>query len=142
MRGKPLIQWIAFTALWMLLLIPVLRVTRQTAPAAVPSTAPAGERVAVWLSLRFSNDPESFGVYQGQELLWAEARPEGRMFERQVSMILDSSGAEINLVAALADEEHAVEVALEPEGFPRRSRTLWVTGPVDDPFVFSWGRHE
>ncbi|HMP89807.1 MAG TPA: hypothetical protein PJ991_06380 [Kiritimatiellia bacterium] len=142
MRGKPFIQWLVFSAFWLLLLIPISRIAGSSAVSREETIRRPSEKIPVWLTVRFSTPPQSLSVYQENALVWEEENPDGRVFERQVELLKDAFGLEIRLVAKLSDEESAVEVSVEPDGLPRRFRTLWVEGPVDDPFRFSWGRNE
>ena len=142
MRGRPLWQGVVFAAVWLLLALPIHRVTRAVPaaePAAEPSSSVAVETVPAWVELRFSRPPSSFQLIQGDTVLWAEAAPQGGRFERSLPLVLDAAGAELRLVAALPGEgETAIEVAVEPDGRARRSAVLWIEGDVDDPLFFRW----
>jgi hypothetical protein len=142
MRGRPFIQALGFLAVWLLLAIPIFRVTQATVPApvAAPRDVVAAAATPAWIELRFSRPPVSFTVRQGDAVLWAEDAPAGTRFERSIPLVLDDTGAEVHLEAALPDVgETAVEVAVEPDGRARRSVVVWVEGAVDDTVFFSWG---
>jgi len=142
MRGNPVIQWLLFSVVWLLLLIPVIRVTRHAVSATVSSAGERTEHQAVWLSLQFSSTPRSFSIRQGDEVIWTDTEPADRFVERMLPMAMDTFGLEITLVADLPDSESAVEVAVEPDGLNRRTRTLWVSGLVEESISFFWGKNE
>ncbi len=143
MRGNPVIQWLIFATLWLLLLIPVVRVTSGTEqPGAAARTEPparTADQETVWVSLRFSATPSAFAVAQNDVIVWAESAPVARYFERAVTLTVEDGGVELFLAASLPEEETAIEVAVESDGRPRQTRTLWLTGDADDPVFFSWG---
>lgn len=138
MQGKPFIQWLLFALLWMLLLVPIVRVTRATATARAPETA-VTTAIPVWLSVRFSALPDSFTVRQGDQVLMSETNPSEQLFDRETRMAIDEFGAELTLIAELPDTDTAVEIVVEPDGLPRQSRTLWLSGSVEEVVSFPWG---
>ncbi|HMO49699.1 MAG TPA: hypothetical protein PKE26_02640 [Kiritimatiellia bacterium] len=141
MRGSPFIQWSAFAALWLLLLIPIVRVTRPEALAPGNDTIRQTdtEKHPAWVSLRFSRLPESFTLLHLDETVWTETQPRDRYLTRIIPLALDRFGTELHLIAELPDGETAVEITVEPDGRERRAQTLWITGPADDPVFFTWG---
>jgi hypothetical protein len=142
MRGRPFIQALGFLAVWLLLAIPIFRVTQATVPAPVVAVEEVMDAAATpaWVELRFSRPPVSFSLRQGGVVLWVEDAPAGTRFERSIPLVLDDTGAEVHLTGLLPDGgETAVEVAVEPDGRVRRSVVLWVEGAVDDTVFFAWG---
>jgi hypothetical protein len=138
MQGKPIIQWFLFTLMWLLLIIPIVRVTRSQATATSPG-AVATETLPVWLSIRFSAPPTSFSVRQDDRVLVSETAPAVLMFDREARIEIDEFGAELILLAELPETDTAVEMVVEPDGHPRQSRTLWLSGSVEEAVSFSWG---
>lgn len=142
MRGQPLRQWLLFILLWGLLALPIVWVTRDRDDAGVSAAAShQTNRVACWVSLRFSAPPASFRVLQEHNAIWSEMSPEGVRFERELELEHDAYGAELRLSAALPREHVAVEVTLEPFGRQRQSRTLWSDGDLEVTLSFPW-RHD
>jgi hypothetical protein len=146
MRGRPILQGLLFGIVWLLLWWPIWAVTRDVPVAAESETqAAAAADVAqetVWLGLRFSALPRSFVVEQNGRELWRELAPAGHQHESQVPVIVDEFGIELHVLADLPEGEAALEVTLESSDRPRRARTLWVDGPVDEWVAFSWGDDE
>lgn len=141
MRGRPLLHWVLFLLAWTALLYPVIRVTQGDQAAPQPATMHTGTSTA-WVSLRFSQAPHAFELRQGGRSLWNEEEPGRLVFERTLPVEFDRFGAELNLAARLPDSVTAVEVAVESDGRALRSRTLWVSGNVDEVVGFSWGRDD
>lgn len=140
MRGRPLKQWFLFLIAWSVLLVPIIRVTRQK--AMTPETVvEESDIVTAWASLRFSSPPGSFALYQESELLWQDEAPSEMMFEREIPVRFDPYGVGLRLVTRLPETTTAVELTLEADGRSPRSRTLWVSGDVDEAVEFAWKAH-
>ena len=144
MRGRPLLQWMLFALVWSMLAFPIASVTRR-GDAAVQSAAVVKEtaQVKTWVSLRFSDAPTSFSVWQDGQIIW-EATGEGGDVEFETSVMLrrDEFGIALRMVAALGEGLVAVELRLEPDGLPARSRTIWAEGDIDESVDYSWRSHE
>ncbi len=128
MRGRPLVEWFCFTAVWALLLIPLLHVTGGGAgpvAAVVPDGAIAAVGVPVWLRVKFSEPPDSLVVYSGGDEVWREAAVSAEN-EQLVDIVLGPDGPELEFSAQWPREgRRAVAVVVEPvEGRSWRA-LLW-----------------
>jgi len=141
MQGKPIIQWLLFSLIWLLLLVPVIYVTRTHATASRPEQT-VSESLPVWLSVRFSSQPTSFSIRQDDRVVWAEGDPDGKSFDREVTITIDEFGAELMLSAELPEVDTAIELVVEPDGLPRITRTLWLSGSVEEAITFRWESDE
>ncbi len=141
MQGKPYIQWLMFSLAWLLLLVPVIYVTRANTSSSRPEQT-ASESLPVWLSVRFSSQPSSFSIRQDDRVVWSEPYPDVLVFDQEVSITIDEFGVELMLIAELPETDTAIEVVVEPDGLPRVSRTLWLSGSVEESIPFRWGNDE
>lgn len=141
MQGKPVIQWLLFSLVWLLLLVPVVYVTRTNASASRPEST-ASESLPVWLSVRFSSQPASFSIRQDDRVVMAETHPAVMAFDREVTITIDEFGAELMLIAELPETDTAIELVVEPDGLSRETRTLWLSGSVEESISFHWGSDE
>ena len=141
MRGRPLLQWALFALAWAILLVPIVRVTRSEHSAAAPAAPDAGS-VTTWVSLRFSVIPESFTLRQGGVVVWQQTTTDEREFEQALPLTVDAFGTEFSFSAGLPEGAAAIEVSVEPDGRPARSRTVWANGDVDALLAFSWRPHD
>ena len=139
MRGRPLIQWLIFLVLWTALVLPVWRVTRGVRSHTGRSVERELVRSDLWVSLRFSQQPQGFSLAQGVDSVWVESDPGGMEFERVMTLARDSRGLELGLTAELGDGMTAVEITIEGDGLSPRSRTVWAEGSVEEYVNFSWG---
>lgn len=142
MRGRPFIQWLMFVAVWLLLVIPVWRVTRPSAHAARAGGAADDAEALTWISVRFSAVPSYFAIRQEDRMLWEEDAPDDVRFEKAVGVMVDAYGVELLFSAILPDAETAVEITLEPSEGRRQSRTVWGRGEIEEPVSFVRGRDE
>ncbi len=118
MRGRPLIEWVCFVAVWTLLLIPLRHVTSGGAVsplAAVESEGVVeGVRVPGWLRLTFSESPDSLVVYTGGDEIWREAAvaPET---EQLLDLVIGKGGPDLEIELQWSHKgRRAVAVEVEP----------------------------
>lgn len=140
MRGRPIIQWVLFLGLWSCLALPIVLVTRgeQTIQ---PSRIAADTSVITWVTLRFSEEPAHFELRQHGKILWRKAPADGTEFEKAFPVSMDKFGIEFVLRSRLP-AAGAIEITVEPDERPERSRTLWVDGEVHETLTFSWSRND
>jgi hypothetical protein len=133
-----------FALVWLLLLLPIRFVTRDVEAESPAQKTAEGESRAekVWLSLRFSSLPAFFEITQSGRSIWRMDEVTETFYEESLSVEVDEFGLELGFMASFAEEDVAVEVALEASGRDRQSRTLWVSGEVDELVSFSWSRDE
>jgi hypothetical protein len=142
MRGRPLLQWFVFVAVWLLLLIPIFLVTRPVTGAAKSNAAAPLATEPSWVSLRFSSDPVSFAIHQDDQIIWSEEKASGRFFEKAIPLNLDPDGVEFVVSARVPEIETAIEVTFESSGRPLRHFTIWGEGEIDETISFSWTADE
>ncbi len=141
MRGRPLIEWLGFVAVWALLLIPLLHVTGGGAGrpvAAVASdVAGAAMRVPVWLRVTFSELPDSLVVYSDGDEVWREAAVSAEN-EQLVDIVLGPGGPDLEIEAQWPREgRRAVAVVVEPvEGRSWRALLWSETTRLRESLVF------
>ncbi|HMO05227.1 MAG TPA: hypothetical protein PKC67_12240 [Kiritimatiellia bacterium] len=139
MRGRPWWQWLAFAAGWLALAWPILRVTDADSTATPSAEVPAGRLTHAWVTIECSARPSSVAVLQGDRVVWRDDAPSDRRFETDIELAIDDLGVDFTLEVALPDGNHAVEVTLDVDGFPRRARTVWTEGPLAERIEFLWG---
>jgi len=141
MRGRPLIEWLLFAAVWALLLVPLLHVTGGGAGRRPVAVAQAGAvdtvRVPVWLRLAFSEAPDGFSVYAGGDVVWHETSVSVEM-EQLVELVMGPGGPELELEAQWAGGgRRAVTVVMEPvEGRVRRAVVWGESARLRERMVF------
>jgi len=133
-RGRPLVEWLVFSAVWLLLLVPLRHVTGgrtvEASPAGVVSAAIGDEsgREQAWVRLRFSEPPTVFTVYAGDEVLWTETGPDAEM-EQLVALPSTAGGLELEAVWIGAGRR-AVELVVDPVEGKSWRRVLWTEARV------------
>ncbi len=145
MRGRPVIQWVMFIAVWCGLFIPIRLVTSTEAGRAKENATKSSVALVsepVWMSLRFSSDPASFSIIQDEKVMWEESQPDGRFFEKALPLRMQPEGLEFMVVARVSGAGTAMEVKAEAAGFPGRHYTVWGGGDIRETISFTWSVHE
>lgn len=148
MRGNPILHAAIFCLVWAALILPIRSVTSgNEEPVEAEAAEPGSESTMTtcWVTLQFSDVPAQFTVTHNGGQLWthdtaSDPEPVSR-FERELKLRVDQFGTEFWLSAELPARHAAVEIMVQPDERPIRSRTLWVTGPFDEPVSFEWGSH-
>jgi hypothetical protein len=141
MRGKPLLQWGMFVLVWAFLVVPIWRVAQSHVHTeAAPVVASTASKA--WVSLRFSSPPMHVALEQNGAVLWQTSNSAAQsFFEEELPLVFDTYGTEFWLKATLGEGAAAVESMVEADGRAPRSKTVWVSGDVEEPLSFSWEHH-
>ena len=131
MRGGPLIEWLVFAAVWILLLVPLWKVT---AGRRVPDSGSQGgaaieqgNPVPVWVRLKFSEPPAAFKIHVGGEAVWSETGP-GNEMERLLTLE-SGAGFDFEAVWPVAGRR-AVELVVSPVEGAAWQRVVWTDAQV------------
>ncbi len=148
MRGNPIREWIAFSLLWLALLVPVVRLTgsRGQSAAAVRKNddAAADECVVQALAvIRYTGRPLFFRISQSGETLLEVANPPQGSVEQRISLRLEGNRSELLLQARWPDRDrHVLEVELIPDDETERTAHFWVEEELDAIASFRWPQRE
>jgi hypothetical protein len=131
MRGGPLIEWLVFAAVWILLLVPLWKVTAgHNVPVSGSQGGTAVEQggaAPVWVRLKFSEPPTAFKIHAGGEAVWSETGP-GNEMEQLLTL---ESGAGLELEAEWPDAgRRAVELVVSPVEGATWRRVVWTDAQV------------
>lgn len=141
MRGRPLLEWLGFVAVWAVLLIPLLHVTGGGSGRPVTEVVRevAGEtaRVPVWLRVTFSEPPQSLVVYSDGDEILRETAVTAEI-EQLVDVVLGADGPALAIEAKwLQAERRAVEIVVVPvEGRAWRALLWRETASLRERLVF------
>lgn len=138
MHGRPFIQWLLFSLVWLLLLFPLYLITRSGVQQQ-PEQASTEETVLTWISLTCSSEPQYIKLLQDDRILWAVEKPGQHEFNHPLQMMVDDYGMDFRLQAAFASDLTALEVSMLPDGRDPASVTLWTEqGSMDESVEFTW----
>lgn len=143
MRGNPIKEWIIFSALWLLLLIPVIKLTGERKlrdPSEINPAAGESAKIRSATALfRYTGKPLFIEVIQdGKSLCKINTPPEGEC-ETGIDLSIDGRGAELHLRAEWPDTaRHALELELLPDGEPERKIHCWAKRDLDEILSFEW----
>lgn len=141
MRGRPLLEWALFMAVWLLLLIPLRVLTSHDAAPARTVGPTAAARQPAWMTLRFSVVPSRFSIEQESTVLWEHDAPDRHFSDREVSLALHEGAADIVVKVEWPGSGvlKAVEVRLVPDELEEVSQTVWAEGDVlEEVLTFHW----
>lgn len=144
MRGSPVIEWVVFSMLWLLLAIPAVKLTQGRsqplhAPASITSVAAAGRSVPATAVIRYTGAPSEFRVLQHGRVLCESTAPLPGRSECQFALQLTENHAELNLQANWPDDqEHVFEIELIIDNLEEQSARCWAQKKLDDLVSFEW----
>ncbi len=141
MRGNPRIEWLLVLVFAGLLAWPLSGLTRRAPPTWIPDAADLTDSAAtspVWMDLRFSHAPESFRLFQDDDIFWEgggfEREDEDLRLRKDKGRILFS----LEIIWPEAIDNAYAELSLEPENLPRQSQGFWSRGNVKRNLEFTW----
>ncbi len=142
MTGNPIKEWIVFSALWLLLLIPVLRLTcdrRHRTPPPLEEAPAAVRSVTAAAVVRYTGQPVFFRITQGGKILCEVKTPPAGGAEYPLQLQIEADSAELYLHAQWPDQEkHVFEIELLVDGLPERKSHCWVRQELDEVMSFDW----
>jgi len=143
-RGNPIKEWIIFSILWLVLLIPVIRLTGSRKPKEIDTVNQESASASIRATkatavIRYTGKPLFINIGQhGKTLYRIEAPPAGET-EQRLTLGFEESGVEILLQAEWPDEtEHALEIELIVDNLEERKANLWAQQKLDELVSFSW----
>ena len=144
MRGNPVKEWIIFSILWLLLLIPVMKLTgskkhpERTAvqPIATEDSVRKVEAIAV---IRYTGKPYRFKISQDNRLLSEITSPPQNGTECTLTLHLVDNYVELHLQAQWPDEQmHVFEIELIIDNLDEKKVHCWAQQMADEIITFEW----
>jgi len=118
MRGRPLVHWLVFCAIWAGLLLPLLSVSSKAVKEDPQETREKSSETAkesVWVNWRFTEPPARAVISIDGEEVWRAKNPEGHRIEELAEIGWPSGKLELEMIVEWdADGHRAVELKLEP----------------------------
>jgi hypothetical protein len=148
MRGSPPIHLLLFSLAFLLLAIPLSRLTfgrKETfTPATIEAPSESPEAVNALLRLRFSHPPQTLVVRPlspGEAAILHLNANASSPVEQNVPLLLDDHTLELSIEATWPDHtpDAAITLELEPDGLDQQSRTVWSSGrSISEILTFQW----
>ena len=144
LRGNPIKEWIIFSALWLLLLIPVIRLTSfsknaERADEPFPATEATRAAIPAIAILRYTGSPISIRISQNNRLLCELKKPPPGEAEQDLPVYIEDNTAELQLEAEWPDDrKHVLEIELIAEGKEEKKAHCWAEESLDEIVEFSW----
>lgn len=143
MGGNPIKACLIFIIGWLILLIPLLRLTGERSQAAlVVDQESNGNEMKAWADLRFTQPPLAFSIRQGDKMLWSGTNCSETELETQLLFHVEHERTELLVEAQWPDAagSQVLELTLEPDERATLSRHAWAEPALDDIMVFDWSR--
>jgi len=141
-RGSPIKEWIMFSVLWLLLVIPAIKLTlgQSHPPHPAQTTASVTEcSVPATAVIRYTGAPSQFRVLQQGKVLCSSNTPLPGGSEYQFTLQLTENSAELNLQADWPDnQEHVFEIELIVDNLEEQRARRWAQKKLDDVVSFEW----
>lgn len=143
MGRHPWREWFVFSVAWLVLLIPVIRLTadKPKDPDIGPQDFSPAEFEAhpAWATVRFTEAPSFFRVSQLGREIWSLTNSEEGENDQEVNLHLEDDIAELRVeVIWQTPGNHVVELSIAPDGYEERQRHAWGTDRINQIFVYSW----
>ncbi|MGI8602540.1 MAG: hypothetical protein ACR2OZ_06025 [Verrucomicrobiales bacterium] len=144
MRGFPPIQILLLTLGFILVAVPLARLTGN-APISMSTETPdrgdAGRRTPAFIVVRFAHPPKHLEVRQGEKVLLSAEAPDTSPLEFSADVICGPNAPEFFIEAQWPDgtPETALGLEVSPDGFEVRGDTRWsLDGAMNRVFQLSW----
>jgi hypothetical protein len=141
MRGSPLFRAVLVLGALLLLLLPLLRLTRgacTSASANIPSAGPIAEKMKVQFELLSSRVPFHFELRHLGKTIWQGESTEPEV-KKEIEMEFPSEGVDLELEGGWRDGEQsaaAVKLTVIPrDGLPR-DKSIWAQKDFDEVLTF------
>ncbi len=138
MRGKPLIEWLCFTVCWLILLIPLIGITK-TKPATFPP--PMGSSAVslseYWFSFESTDSPERIEWRVGSNTLW-QIREPGEFHDELIELGEYAHGKPLTIACFWVDKaRRATRMTIESTDGRQWSEVFWTNGDtlMAEPFL-------
>jgi hypothetical protein len=141
MRGTPTVHLALLLALFIVLAVPLIRLTGgeaqvRTAPVIVSAT-----EVPMRLSIRCSHAPSKLSVKHGSRDLLNEVSPTDARYETDCALPLPAEGIELSVDATWppGTQNTALTITLEPAEHDALNQTVWADrDTLSEIIVFHW----
>lgn len=144
MRGNPIKEWIIFSAIWLLLLIPVIKLTafRQRTEIITQSqheTETSLVLVNTITILRYTGKPLFIKITQNGQILCNLNNPQPEETELDLPILIEEKSTELLVQAEWPDENrHVLEIKLIVTGEEEQKTHCWSEKELDEAVSFSW----
>jgi hypothetical protein len=142
-RGNPIKEWIIFSAIWLMLLIPVIKLTGFR-KAEEPSTGSqllneTAQNITATALMRYTGRPIYFKLTQNGKTLCDIKDPPPDETEEEISLAIEENSAELLLQVKWPDEtQHAFEIELIVDGEQEQKVHCWAESELDEIVTFNW----
>lgn len=143
MRGNPIKEWVIFSVLWLILMIPVVKLTgRKRQSESVPKPhheSTASQAVQATALFHYTGKPLFFKVSQYSKTLCDVKAPPSSETELEIPLTVEDESAELLLEAEWPDEqEHVFEIALIVAAKEEQKAHCWANRELNDVVSFEW----
>jgi hypothetical protein len=141
-RGNPIKEWIIFSIFWMILLIPVIKLTggrKQPQSTTVQEQESTARTVQAATTIRYTGQPLFFRIFQGEKILCEIKDPPLRETWCKLPIQIEDDFAELYLQAQWPDgEEHVFEIELSVKNAEERKAHCWAQRELHEVVSFNW----
>ncbi len=144
MKGNPIKEWIVFSVLWLLLLIPVIKLTvsrKNTAITIKPhsETAAAETTTSATTILRYTETPLSVKITQNNRTLCDLSNLSPAETELELPLLIKDYNTEFLLQVKWSnDNRHVFEIELFVEDKEAQMQHYWTEQELNEAVRFSW----
>jgi len=143
-RSRPIIEWLIFSVFWLLLSVPLLKITGSRTKSDIHEQAAASsvdttEQIPAIIIVRYTGTPEFFRLSQMERVLFEAHEPADELMEQRVALTIESGIAEILLQAEWDDNQrHVLEIEALIEGHEEKRLHCWATHELDEVITLNW----
>jgi len=148
LRGNPITEWIVFSVIWLLLLIPVIRLThpgksREENRKENQSLQQADRQSKATAIFRYTGTPGSIELSQDESNLCKIKTPPEDETEQEVLISIEEGCAELLVQAHWPDDkQHVLELELIVEGEVECKTHFWAESELNEVATFRWPAEE
>ena len=144
MRGFPPLHLFLLTVIFLVIGIPLYRLTSQERTRSSPPVEASTEisKIKTYLRLKFAHRPTAMTARSGETDLLKGVDYSNSTMEPETTIEIPHDGIDILLHARWPEgtPNTAVTLELEPEGLDSKSETRWTSGApeLNEVLVFDW----
>lgn len=144
MRGNPVKEWIIFSGLWLLLLIPVIKLTALRKNSSITKktrseTAVVTETSSAIAILRYTEPPISMQITQNNRTLCDLSNLSPDETELELPLLIQGNNTEFLLRAEWSNaNRHVLEIELFAGNKETRKQHYWTAQELYEAVSFSW----
>lgn len=144
MRGFPPLHLLLLTLIFVIIGVPLYRLTSHAPAPSAPSSPPEAEtsQIKAYLRLKYAHKPTSVRAMLGEKDLLKGMDLSTMESEPEVAITIPHRGAELMLRAEwpAGTPNTALTLEIEPEGLDTKSETRWTAGTpeLNEVLLFEW----